>query len=113
MKYLILLALVGMLLPACRQANTNADVVNKIADLEYRVSLLEKQLAEKQVVLGKNGKPDAANSYGSSSSTLKPEGKYNGSTSSYYSARCQAITKKGTQCKRSARSGGYCWQHGG
>ena len=27
--------------------------------------------------------------------------------------RCNAITKKGTQCSRSARSGGYCWQHGG
>lgn len=29
-----------------------------------------------------------------------------------YSGRCQAITKKGTQCKRSAGAGGYCWQHG-
>jgi micrococcal nuclease len=28
--------------------------------------------------------------------------------------RCQAITKKGTQCKRNAKSGSrYCWQHGG
>lgn len=27
--------------------------------------------------------------------------------------RCQAITKKGTPCKRKARSNGYCWQHGG
>ncbi|RYY95195.1 MAG: hypothetical protein EOO11_16355 [Chitinophagaceae bacterium] len=27
--------------------------------------------------------------------------------------RCGATTKKGTQCSRSARSGGYCWQHGG
>jgi hypothetical protein len=25
--------------------------------------------------------------------------------------RCQAITKKGTQCKRIAKYGGYCWQH--
>jgi hypothetical protein len=31
-----------------------------------------------------------------------------------YSGRCQAITKKGTQCKRKARPGSkYCWQHGG
>jgi micrococcal nuclease len=30
------------------------------------------------------------------------------------SGRCQAITKKGTQCKRNARPGStYCWQHGG
>ena len=28
--------------------------------------------------------------------------------------RCQAITKKGTQCKRKAKTGSiYCWQHGG
>lgn len=29
------------------------------------------------------------------------------------SDRCQAITKKGTQCKRNAKKGSYCWQHGG
>lgn len=30
------------------------------------------------------------------------------------SGRCQATTKKGTQCKRSASAGSdYCWQHGG
>ena len=29
-----------------------------------------------------------------------------------YSGRCQATTKKGTQCKRKAKSGSrYCWQH--
>ena len=29
------------------------------------------------------------------------------------SGRCQATTKKGTQCKRKAKSGSdYCWQHG-
>ena len=28
--------------------------------------------------------------------------------------RCQATTKKGTQCKRNAAAGSsYCWQHGG
>lgn len=30
-----------------------------------------------------------------------------------YSGRCQATTKKGSQCKRTANSGSYCWQHGG
>lgn len=29
-----------------------------------------------------------------------------------YTGRCQAITKKGTQCKRTAVNGSrYCWQH--
>lgn len=30
-----------------------------------------------------------------------------------YSGRCLATTKKGRQCLRNSRSGGYCWQHGG
>lgn len=38
-------------------------------------------------------------------STPKP------SPSSY--GRCGATTKKGSQCSRSAKSNGYCWQHGG
>lgn len=28
-------------------------------------------------------------------------------------ARCLALTKKGTQCKRKARNNSFCWQHGG
>jgi Family of unknown function (DUF5763) len=34
-------------------------------------------------------------------------------TSPAKSSQCRAITKKGTRCSRKARSGGYCWQHGG
>lgn len=34
------------------------------------------------------------------------------SKSTVSSSRCQAITKKGTQCKRNAQSGrNFCWQH--
>ncbi len=36
-----------------------------------------------------------------------------GSPTAVYDGRCTAITKKGTRCKRSARSNGRCWQHGG
>lgn len=107
MKYILILALALGLLPACQSGTPNRELKQKLADLEFRVSWLEKQLAEKQpadsLPLG---------SYGSSTG-LRSGGQYNGSTKSYYSARCQAPTKKGTQCKRSARSGGYCWQHGG
>lgn len=36
------------------------------------------------------------------------------SKSEVTSTQCQAITKKGTQCKRKAKQGSkYCWQHGG
>lgn len=32
----------------------------------------------------------------------------------HVSTQCQAITKKGAQCKRKAKAGSsYCWQHGG
>lgn len=36
-----------------------------------------------------------------------------GSSATIYAAdRCQATTKKGTQCKRDAQPGAkYCWQH--
>jgi len=44
----------------------------------------------------------------SQTETVQPTG------SETYSGRCQATTKKGTQCKRSASPGSkYCWQHGG
>lgn len=40
--------------------------------------------------------------------------KENGKEVLVSSERCQAITKKGTQCKRKAAEGSnYCWQHGG
>jgi micrococcal nuclease len=39
---------------------------------------------------------------------------YMASPSTSSPGRCQAITKKGTQCKRAAKPGSnYCWQHGG
>ena len=34
-----------------------------------------------------------------------------GSTGKVSNRRCIAKTKKGTQCKRSASSNSYCWQH--
>jgi|GEM_PF-498272 len=47
---------------------------------------------------------------GSSSYSSPSPGKSNYSST----GRCQAITKKGSQCKRNARPGSrYCWQHGG
>lgn len=33
--------------------------------------------------------------------------------STKYSGQCNAITKKGSRCSRSAKSNGYCYQHGG
>ncbi len=47
------------------------------------------------------------NNLGDSNNEVKKEAK------SEYSGQCNATTKKGTRCSRSARSNGYCWQHGG
>lgn len=35
------------------------------------------------------------------------------STNTASSGRCRATTKSGSRCSRTARSNGYCWQHGG
>jgi TolA-binding protein len=49
-----------------------------------------------------------------SQTSITPEKKQTRSYSTPVAVgRCQAITKKGTLCKRKARSNGYCWQHGG
>lgn len=40
-------------------------------------------------------------------------GDYTNTGTSKENSRCQGITKKGTQCKRKAKTNGYCWQHGG
>lgn len=42
-----------------------------------------------------------------------PSKKYSTQSRNSYSNQCMATTRKGTRCSRTARSGGYCWQHGG
>lgn len=37
----------------------------------------------------------------------------NTTTQDYYTGQCKAMTKKGKRCSRTARTNGYCWQHGG
>ncbi|WP_416276523.1 DUF5763 domain-containing protein [Pedobacter sp. PF22-3] len=51
-----------------------------------------------------------------SSRSTKPERFYvspkkNTTSASVYVGQCKALTKKGTRCKRSGGSSGYCWQH--
>lgn len=53
----------------------------------------------------KSSSPKSATTTKSNSSTVSK-------STSTYSGRCQATTKKGTQCKRNAQPGRkYCWQH--
>ena len=47
-----------------------------------------------------------------SSTKSKTNVKSDSNTGTKTSGRCQATTKKGTQCKRNAKAGSnYCWQH--
>lgn len=75
----------------------------EIEELNQRLSRLEKIVAS--IVNASTVDPD----------TMKKTN--NTRTGPYRSAisnsRCQAITKKGSQCKRKAKNNGYCWQHGG
>jgi hypothetical protein len=55
--------------------------------------------------------PPAAKDEGTPTSRQQSVGKQQTSTDTQ-SQQCQAITKKGTQCKRKAVPGSkYCWQH--
>lgn len=55
-------------------------------------------------------KPGSGKNISTESSVIKKENKSSGGYKS--SGQCQAITKKGTQCKRKAQAGSkYCWQH--
>lgn len=57
---------------------------------------------------------DGSSTVTAPSTLYSPPAKSAGSSSTNpsYSSRCQATTKKGSQCKRSAQSGrSYCWQH--
>lgn len=64
------------------------------------------------IVAAKEGKSDSKQIQPATTTVKKSE--QSTQTKTYNSGRCQATTKKGTQCKRSARPGSnYCWQHGG
>lgn len=55
-----------------------------------------------------NRSPSSSPSASSSSPVLRYS-----APSSPGGGQCRAITGRGTRCSRNARSGGYCWQHGG
>lgn len=78
----------------------------EVSFLKGKIESIEKSLANLISVRAqtevKNTSPKEKISVKSSTSTPKSSG------------RCQALTKKGNQCSRSAKPGSsYCWQHGG
>jgi hypothetical protein len=90
----------SLLLFSCFSKNSEKEEIDR---LNQRITLLEQKMDA--LISGKN-----VNSIG-------PNNRSSSNTSSYSASqetgRCQAITKKGSQCKRKAKANGYCWQHGG
>ncbi len=75
----------------------------KIEELKHRIIRLESKIDS--LVRDRNNRPVEFNS----TYTFR-DSAYNNLREM---ARCQALTKKGTQCKRKARNNSFCWQHGG
>lgn len=83
-KYLVLM----LLLPIASFAQTEVQAIKKeIQALEERLNAIE-NVSPKKI---ETQSPPPASSGG----------------------QCRATTKKKTRCSRTAKSNGYCWQHGG
>lgn len=83
---------------------------NEIVSLRIEINNLKKSASVKSQPSQPLSHPDINHNTATSTNTVKSTTSQ--STSSISTGRCQAITKKGTQCKRSAQPGSrYCWQH--
>ena len=113
----------------------NKELAEKVEKLTQRVAIQESSLKSVSQELNsvkielKNQMeapiaipPQVSTTHSNGSSSTKSSSTKNTSTRSHsstvskststYSGRCQATTKKGTQCKRMAQAGrNYCWQH--
>lgn len=82
---------------------------NEIVGLRREVSNLKKSASVKSQPPQPLSHPNINHNTATSTNTVKSTTSQSHSIST---GRCQAITKKGTQCKRSAQPGSrYCWQH--
>lgn len=136
MKHLFTIIVSICLYSCASQTNPEYSILrDKVELLERRVDSLESVLNTRKSVLNdkrivtqkkkKRSEKNAGESVFNKSSSVEKNYSENSYETSYpasrqsikknpsYSGRCQAITKKGYQCSRNARSGGYCWQHGG
>jgi hypothetical protein len=90
----------SLLFISCFNKNSEKEEIDR---LNQRITLLEQKIDA--LTSGKN-----VNSIGLNNRNSSNTSSY---SSSQETGRCLAITKKGTQCKRKAKTNGYCWQHGG
>jgi Family of unknown function (DUF5763) len=118
------LACVILTIASCQDSSLrseNALLRERVYRLEREVDSLKSIVADQNLPIKKKSskktvdafkKTDASSVSQTYQANSSPS-KTSSNNTVLYSVRCQAITKKGTQCKRTARSGGYCWQHGG
>jgi len=104
----------------------------KISNLELRISNLQKDIDDlKKIVQDLQTKNSSVQQGGTSGkSTLSGENVQQSTiltsptvkektitpkkqSTNVSSGQCRATTQKGSRCSRTARSNGYCWQHGG
>lgn len=95
---MILSCCLAILLVSCLNTSRNN---LQTAELNQRITLLEKRIDS--LIRSTNSASIRITTTGNSGIAYGTTRKTN---------RCLAITKKGTQCKRSAKNN-YCWQHGG
>ena len=101
------------ILQACGQSQPPME--ERIQQLESRVKFLESVLAKYEG--SELSSPTISSGVRQGIMTgSPPQGAENAnrdnSTKQSYAGRCQATTKKGSQCKRTASAGSnYCWQH--
>lgn len=81
----------------------NDGATEKLDQMNQHITRLEQKIDS--LIYGRNGSSNGATSTNNSTTFSY--------TTPRQADRCQAITKKGTQCKRKARNNNYCWQHGG
>lgn len=82
------------------------DAKSEIKRLNEEILIIKSKSYSKQ----SSSQNSASKSRSSTSTSTSNNSERRVSVSS--SGRCQAITQKGTQCKRKAKSGSiYCWQH--
>jgi len=81
-----------------------AGLERQVATMVARIQLIDARIAELRRGAGSSAPVSAPVIAPSSPRPASPS----------YSGRCQATTRKGTQCTRQAKAGSrYCWQHGG
>lgn len=90
-KYLVLM----LLLPIASFAQTEVQAIKK----EIQTIRLQLQALEERLNAIENVSPKKIE-------TQSPPPASSG-------GQCRATTKKKTRCSRTAKSNGYCWQHGG